>query len=292
MKNDRVYSRPGLQDFFRKNGYFRVEEAVDESFCSEARSVALTTRRYPPELIDRDSTGRAIRLEGVGQNLGISEGFAGSRLAASMNSLLGVDWLIILNRHNHFTVDYGVGNKSTSFHRDALHWTRGYVTILIMISSNSHHTNWPRVIPSSHLWPISGPANGGGYWLEQDDNSDLSDQALPAPLAARDALLLDPLTFHAAGIGLATEPRIVLTLAARAGDELSRQDAANEMRISGEHVYRGQPKWRSGSEELSIVGYRHGNPEASINVKWLRPLAVHIRSDFRLERRERLRDDR
>ena len=232
-----------MQAFFRQNGYLRARTAVAPALRRKINALVAKPSSWPKGLVERDSTGRPIRFEGVAQNLELFEDLSRPPFATRVNSLLGQSWTIILNRHNHVTVDYGQGGKSERFHRDSLNWTRGYVTAVIMIESPSSYLSWPRIIPGSHLWPIAGPPNWGGYWLDQDGSKDSVNQAVPVPLNVDDALFLDPLTFHAAGFGGEDPPRIVLTLAIRASDELALTDAANEIRIMGRHAYRGQSGW-------------------------------------------------
>jgi ectoine hydroxylase-related dioxygenase (phytanoyl-CoA dioxygenase family) len=232
-----------LQDFLRQNGYCLASKMLDTEVCSRIEEAVLQGTSYPQGMIERDSASRPVRLEGAVGTHDVLRELRRAELAAQISILCGQSWVLILNRHNHITVDYGDGNKSTRFHRDALHWTRTYITVVIMLSSKLDPHSWPRIIPGSHLWAISGPPNGGGYWLDEDINRQSIGQALSVPLSVGDALFLDPLTFHAAGWGLPTNPRTVLTLAVRADDELAESDASNELGINGIHIYQGQSRW-------------------------------------------------
>jgi ectoine hydroxylase-related dioxygenase (phytanoyl-CoA dioxygenase family) len=216
---------------------------LDPEVCSRIEVAVLKDTSDTQGLVERDYAGRPVRLEGAVGTHDVLGELRRADFAAQISMLCGQSWVLILNRHNHITVDYGEGNRPQRFHRDALHWTRTYITVVIMLSSELDHCSWPRIIPGSHLWAISGPSNGGGYWLDEDINRQSIGQALSVPLSVGDALFLDPFTFHAAGSGLSTNPRTVLTLAVRADDELAEGDASNELRINGAHIYQGQSRW-------------------------------------------------
>jgi Phytanoyl-CoA dioxygenase (PhyH) len=238
------------QSFFRQNGYYRAPGALTPLTSSKMRAQVRKVSSFSKNQIELDTEGRVVRLEGVASNMPVLKDLANSRFCEYTEQLLGQDWLIILNRHNHITIDYGAEGKSKRFHRDASHWTRSYINVLIMLSAETLHIYWPKIVPGSHLWPISGPSNGGGYWLDEDANKRAVDQALSVPLQTGDMLLLDPFVFHAAGYGVPSNPRIVLTLAIRTGDELALHDGPNELRVSGGHAYRGQQGWlRTASEQ-------------------------------------------
>jgi ectoine hydroxylase-related dioxygenase (phytanoyl-CoA dioxygenase family) len=183
------------------------------------------------------------RLEQAAEALGVVRVLRAERIWGAITALLGDDWVLILNRHNHLTENRGPSFDANRLHRDALSWTRGYLSILLALTPMSDPSSWTRVVPGSHLWPISGPPNGGGYWMDETNCAGLSSQAVLVPWERGSALVLDSMAFHSAGVGTPLDSRVVLTLAVRASDELAASVAANEALVSGHHHYRGQHSW-------------------------------------------------
>jgi ectoine hydroxylase-related dioxygenase (phytanoyl-CoA dioxygenase family) len=191
---------------------------------------------------------KSVRIEGAAQFFELFGLLRNDAFRNHSTQLLGPNWSLLLNRHNHITIDYGSGLDGIRTHRDSLQWSRPFLSVIIGLAMPSSSHAWPRVIPGSHLWPVGAPPNGGGYWLDEDENSDMRDQQVFVRLAPGDALFLDPLTFHRAGSGFATEPRIVWTVALRASDELAMDRQANEILMCGDHVYAGQEGWIQRNE--------------------------------------------
>lgn len=230
--------------FFRSQGYLTVPGALAEPELARLLDDA-TRRDWSAEFVTADASGRRVRLESVESHIDVGGLLLRSRqLVDALEGVIGADWVLLLNRHNHITFDYGQGTRGARAHRDSLGWTRGYVTVVVMLRGGSLGDAWPSVIPGSHLWPVDAPRNGGGYWLDEGTHSEsLRDQALKVPMAAGDVLLLDPQLFHAAGRGSDLEPRCVLTLALRAVDELLGEVTPNESLIRGSVQYSGQRSW-------------------------------------------------
>jgi hypothetical protein len=229
------------ESFFRYSGYLVARDVVDEVTC---RTLVGRVQEdpYPTNLTTLDPEKRRTRLEGVTESLGLWSLLSGP-FGSLVGDLLGPNWVIIRNRHNHITMDYGTGTISSRLHRDSLHWSRGYLTAVVALQMPEFHMSWPRLIPGSHMWPIGAAPNGGGYWLEEDHLQHLGEQAVPVELKTGDVVFIDPLTFHGAGIGARSKPRVVLTLALRSTDELSLNLADNELVVNGIHSYTGQAEW-------------------------------------------------
>ena len=223
------------QSFFRQMGYLVVRRVFAEDAC----------RVLSDEIIDDCVTStnelrESTRIDRAIERFNLAEWLRSEIFADWASQLLGPNWSVVLNRHNHITLDHGGGLTSKRPHRDSLQWTRPFLTVIIGLKIPESSQAWPRIVPGSHLWPVGAHPNGGGYWLDEDDQRDMSDQQVLVLLGSGDVLFLDPMTFHGAGIGLTTEPRIVCTVALRASDELGRYQPANELMIHGEHVYAGQ----------------------------------------------------
>ncbi len=230
-----------FESFFRYSGYLVVRDVVNKAACRTLVE-RVQEEPYPSNLTELDSENRRTRLEGVTETLGLRSLLSGS-FCSRASDLLGPNWVIIHNRHNHITLDYGDGASSSRLHRDSLHWSRTFLTVVIALQMPGAHASWPRLIPGSQMWPIGAPPNGGGYWLDEDDRQHLGEQAVPVELKTGDMVFIDPLTFHGAGTGSPLEPRVVLTLALRSTDELSLKLADNELMVSGVHSYAGQAEW-------------------------------------------------
>jgi hypothetical protein len=229
------------QFFFRHSGYLVVRKAFDANVCETLTRKALEDP-YPENFTYLDSQSRRTRINGVTESFGLPKIFS-QQFTSAVTDLLGPNWVVVLNRHNHITMDYGCGLDSRRLHRDSLHWSRQFLTVVIALRMPESCSSYPRFIPGSHLWPIGAPPNGGGYWLDQDTLRHHDEQAVSLRLGAGDALFIDPFTFHGAGIGSPSSPRIVMTLALRATDELADGPAVNELVSYGKHSYAGQVEW-------------------------------------------------
>lgn len=227
--------------FFRYSGYLTVRNVVDEVTC-QALVKRVLQEDYSVNLTSFDSEGRRTRIEAVTESFGLTSQLP-DVFFSRVTDLLGPNWTVVLNRHNHITIDYGCGTSSARLHRDSLNWSRSFLTALIPLQMPDRYLSWPRLIPGSQLWPIEAPSNGGGYWLDEDHSRGLREQAVPVRLNAGDVLFIDPLTFHGSGIGERFKPRLVLTLALRSSDELAIAPAQNELITSGTHSYKGQTAW-------------------------------------------------
>jgi ectoine hydroxylase-related dioxygenase (phytanoyl-CoA dioxygenase family) len=190
-----------------------------------------------------DESEESTRIENAIEVFNLEEWLRSENFVNCAGQLLGPNWNVMLNRHNHITIDHGGGLTSRRTHRDSLQWTRPFLTAIIGLNIPESDQAWPRIVPGSHLWPVGARPNGGGYWLDEDDQHDMSDQQVLVRLGSGDVLFLDPMTFHSAGVGLTTEPRMVWTVALRASDELALYQPANELMVHGQHVYAGQDRW-------------------------------------------------
>jgi ectoine hydroxylase-related dioxygenase (phytanoyl-CoA dioxygenase family) len=177
----------------------------------------------------------------------IAELLATPELRDVVEEVLGPDWVVVTNRHHHIVIDRGCGSRANRIHRDLLHWSRDPLTLLVMLDCDEHdQLAWPSVLPGSHLWPVKGPANGGGYWLDEQPERDLAQQAVKVPMAPGDVLVMDGMTYHAAGVGRSDQPRVMATLCLRTPDELTGRIAANEELAAGAVRYEGQARWPHG----------------------------------------------
>lgn len=186
-----------------------------------------------------------MRLEDPAHDV-LVQVLAGSALRSAVSGLLGDSWALVVNRHNHVVVDRGAGSRAVRVHRDLLHWSRNPVTLLVMLDCDeSDPAAWPSVLPGSHLWPVEGSPNGGGYWLDETPQRELATQTLKVPLRPGDALFMDGMTYHSAGTGSVLAPRVMASLCLRPFDELTGEVGTNEEPVAGLPRYAGQSRWRS-----------------------------------------------
>jgi hypothetical protein len=206
--------------------------AITDLMAAVRTRPAEAVTRNPPATERYDEEAAAV-MQGLLAHEGIRD------LATRV---LGHNWVSVQNRHNHVVIDRGAGSRAARIHRDLLHWTRAPLTFLVMLESGlGHAESWPIVVPGSHLWPISGPSNGGGYWLDESEEASLASQALSVPMSAGDVLIMDGFLFHAAGVGHPAAPRVMATLSLRTPDELERTGIApNERLVAGVHEYHGR----------------------------------------------------
>ena len=228
--------------FFRQAGYLIARHVFNEAECRKLTERILYGS-CPAPLATFDSINRLAKLEDASECLGLIDWLREEKFVSIVHSLLGPNLVLIRNRHNHITVDHGEGLPSRQLHRDSLQWSRSFLTVLVGLNIPDTEVSRPWIIPTSHLWPIGAAPNGGGYWLDEDELGDLKDQAIQVELKAGDVLFADPLTFHGAGTGLPSEPRVMWTLAMRSADELTLNTAANEILVYGGQYYAGQEQW-------------------------------------------------
>jgi hypothetical protein len=226
-------------DFYLSNG-FLVERGVLDGDIVDSLAAEVLLRQGGSE-IDGPS-----RYEHAFAEFDLLDKLRASPLLAVWSGLLGANIVAIVNRHNHITVDSGDSSKAARLHRDSLNWSRTYLTSMMLLAGSDHRA-WPRIIPGSHLWSPRGPSNGGGYWLDQDERRTLTGQALAVPMGPGDVILMDPMLFHAAGCGSRSMPRIALTMAVRAADELAVGMPRHEQLVLGVESYQGQNWFSSGS---------------------------------------------
>ncbi len=218
----------------RAHGYYVLGKAIPSRIVAALESSVWNTDFS-------QVTETEWRLERADEHLALE----GLWMAASINEALGLlhprSTYLVRNRHNHVGVSFGGGYRSSRFHRDAQSWDNAYTTVLVPLSGFDHTDSRVQLIPgSNHLTP-DGPLNGGGYWLDEGPYASLAAQAVEVNLRPGDVLLLDPMTFHAAGFGRATLPRVMLSLGVTAGNELLLQQMGNLRLIRGEGVpYEGQ----------------------------------------------------
>jgi ectoine hydroxylase-related dioxygenase (phytanoyl-CoA dioxygenase family) len=227
-------------DFYLSNGYLVAPGVLGAATLQTLTSLVVSRTSGTCDLEG------FVRHECAMEEFQLLAKLESSQLFALWTELLGADVVAILNRHNHITIDTGRGSKAAALHRDSLNWSRTYLTTMMLLAGNDHRA-WPRLVPGSHRQSPRGPTNGGGYWLRQDVRHFLAEQAVAVPIKPGDVVFMDPMLFHAAGCGSVSMPRIALTLAVRAVDELAGNTPQHERLILGAQNYQGQAWFGSGA---------------------------------------------
>jgi hypothetical protein len=221
----------------RRSGYVVLPNSVRPGLVT-------TLRRQVDRHAASLPTGE-FRIDGAVERLDLLDQLrAEETLVKSVQGVLGEDVCILLNRHNHVTVDCGSGLRSGRMHRDARQWGRSYLTLLIPVNGTGGEHAATKFIPGSHHWATAGRCNGGGYWLDEGPYDGMEAQAVRPELGIGDAMLLDPYCFHAAGQGLPDLPRTMLCLAVAPLNDLLEEIPDSEVVWCGEHRYVGQAGWR------------------------------------------------
>jgi ectoine hydroxylase-related dioxygenase (phytanoyl-CoA dioxygenase family) len=234
-----------VHHFFRREGYLHLPGLVHADRCAEildefAAAVPEARRAAGARAYWRTSAAH-VRLLSAGRLLRSNE------LLAALRSILGPDVALVTNRHDHITVNAGMG-KAGRLHRDVLHWSRNLVSLIVYVNVPPAHElgNGTAVLPGSHLLPALGEPNNGGTWLDDGPHAALAAQAVSVPAAAGSALLMDGMTYHCAQTRLPedasclTQARVAISWACRAVDELHDSDLAGPIELLvGQQRYRG-----------------------------------------------------
>ena len=160
-----------------------------------------------------------------------------------LESLLGPNIEMVLNRHNHATINR---REDTKFrlHRDILQWSRSLVTVILYFDDADLENGCTHLIPGSQFFPFIGTPNNGGTWMDEHSvYSDLLGQVLPIPMRKGGVLFFDSLAFHTVGSNRSNRERMSVCMGFRSVDELSGvPDDPKCTLILGERIYRGNDK--------------------------------------------------
>ncbi len=225
--------------FFHTVGYLRLPGIISPEECEHLLRIADRIIEQPdnshvvnkPERVRID---HAVSADSAYLDIATSD-----HLLDALTPIIGPDIELVENRHNHLSIY--LAPAIDRLHRDVLQWSRSILTVLVYLSDCTDLAAATRVIPASHLWPSTGQPNNGGTWLDQSSvYSALSEQAVPVPVKAGDAILMHGQTYHAGAGASAAGPRVVLTLAYRSVDELSEDDSQWCRLVNGQRIYRGR----------------------------------------------------
>lgn len=226
--------------FFRHNGFLKLPQVLPKDRVKALKQAILNDVECGAEPVVRNQEGRVVRLSKLlSRDQVFSDTVTDPIVLGPLTSLLGPNIEVVLNRHNHATLN--VAGKSDSFHRDVLQWTRSLVTVIFYLEATTLENGCTQVVPGSHVWPGVSVLHN----LQQDDRierSGLLQQALPVPMPEGGMLAIDSLIFHRIGDNVTDQTRMSITVGYHSADELSLADQPKRMLVKGERIYSGNDK--------------------------------------------------
>lgn len=226
--------------FFRDAGYLRMNNVIEAALTAELLDVS-------QRLFMEETPASGKVYQAYQKSPAIRALVERQELLSPLESILGPNIVLVLNRHNQITMNRP-GEFAPRLHRDVLQWTRNLVTVLVFLEDATPETGCTHLVPGSHLLPFVGvpQLDGGGTWMDEHvEYAGLEEQAVPVPVAAGGILIFDSLAFHSVGRNVTNRSRSSITLGFRSVDELDRPDGnQNQVVVAGEQIYRGNDTHR------------------------------------------------
>jgi phytanoyl-CoA hydroxylase len=231
---------PEQVHLFRHNGFLILPERLPEASVGRLKE---TVRRHirdeiPPVMRDRD--GRVIRISDIWNREPIfRETVTCPAVLDPLESLLGPNIELILNRHNHAYLRVA-GDGGDYLHRDVLQWTRSIVTVIFYLEESTVENGCTRVIPGTHLLP--GITSSRITEDEAMARSGTLEQVVPVPMPVGGMLAIDSLVIHGPGRNQTDGTRMSLTVGYHSADELSDVPNPKRVLVRGERPYMGNDR--------------------------------------------------
>lgn len=231
-----------VASLFRQIGFVRSLGSLSDECLRELRAVTYQAfeESSPPYRVD--SQGVVVRLDAMFQRHEIyRQALLEPAIRIPLEVLLGANVEVILNRHNHATLNRA-GDIPVRLHRDVLSWSRPILTVIIYLDDASAERGATIVVPGSHLLPTVElpPDGGGGSWADDHEVfSHLDRFVVPVPTVAGHAVLFDSLLFHSVGENSTTRARSSVSFALRASDELDPSPGESTTLLFGRRRYMG-----------------------------------------------------
>lgn len=225
---------------FRQVGYLRISTGFSEEKVQRLQEeVQLHFKQAVPPL-RKDASGKVVRLDQVYQRSQlIRDVFLDSAILDALESLLGPNIELTLNRHNHVTLNTSSATLER-LHRDILQWSRSVVTAILYLDDSTTENGSTLIIPGSQYLPFVGTPNNGGTWMDEHHvYSDMINQAVPIPMQKGDVLLFDSLAFHTVGRNKTDTERMSICMGFHSVDELVGGKPRHLALMKGERLYRG-----------------------------------------------------
>lgn len=244
--------------FFRNAGYLVLRRVFSAAQVDTAHTLLKADFEAGVEPVRVDNEGRVSRLAQLyGRHTEIDAMLTEGPMIEIMTGLLGPNVEMVLNRHNHSTMNLA-GANNTGIHRDILQPTRGITTAIVYLEKSTVENGCTLVVPTSHMLPFIGKPNNGGTWMAGNPiYKDLLEQALPVPAEPGDVLIIDSTVFHAVSENTTDGSRMSFTMGYRSVDELQKGEPHACVLVAGERIYKGneiadkhyqpKPKTRGGA---------------------------------------------
>ncbi|MDA0710535.1 MAG: phytanoyl-CoA dioxygenase family protein [bacterium] len=226
--------------FFRHNGFVKLPTVLPPDRVDRLNAAVLADVAAEVAPVVRNAEGRVIRLSRLLDRDPVFFDTVGSaQVVGPLTSLLGPHIEVVLNRHNHATLN--LSGKRDTFHRDVVQWTRSLVTVIFYLEATTLDNGCTHVVPGSQLWPGVETL----YNLQNQDaiqQSGILDQAVPVPMPAGGMLAIDSLIFHRIGDNITDRSRMSMTVGYHSVDELLGEAPAGRRLIQGQRIYMGNDR--------------------------------------------------
>lgn len=223
---------------FRHNGFLKLPGQLSETQVDALKCAIMADVEGVAEPVVRNTEDQVVRLSGLLDRDPIfREAVSCPLVLDSLEALLGPNIEVVLNRHNHATLNLA-SKRQDSFHRDNVQWTRALVTVIYYLEETTLENGCTMVIPGTHLFPGVDML----HRLDQEQwiaESGLLEQSVPVPMPAGGMLAIDSLIFHRIGINHTNASRMSMTIGYHSVDELAGVEDARRWLVRGERVYRG-----------------------------------------------------
>ena len=227
--------------FFRSNGFLKLPWRLPPDLVRRIKTQVADDIERAAEPLVRDYRGDVMRLSAIWERGGpIQEALGGAEVVPALQSLLGPDVELMLNRHNHLTLRRQDDRTAMSveLHRDVSNWSRTICTILFYLEETNLENGCTQIIPGSHLLPNVTPgrkAESDPWWTA----SGLLEQRISLPMPAGGLLAIDSMLLHAAGRNRTDGTRMTLTAGYHVVDHHAGAWDPKRVVICGQRVYRG-----------------------------------------------------
>ncbi|MBM0255536.1 phytanoyl-CoA dioxygenase family protein [Micromonospora sp. 4G55] len=229
-----------LARFFDAAGYVRLPNRLPAALVDRMRSMVddQFARGVPPYRMNH--RGEPCRLDALLERDEVFlEALRHEHVAAALGQILGPTVDVVLNRHNHATLNNS-GDIPFRLHRDIQQWSQPLVAVFLYLEPATVKNGCTHVVPATHRLPYAGPqsGNGGGNWAdEHDEYRHLIGQEVPLEMPAGGVLLLNCLCFHSVGRNLSGRSRCSAVFACRSSDELSQVEDPGVIRLFGQRRF-------------------------------------------------------
>jgi len=227
-------------NLFRHNGFLKLPGQLSKAQVEALKQAITVDIDEAVEPAVRDADGRVVRISKLLDRDPIFREMVSAPLVLdSLESLLGPNIEVVLNRHNHATLN--LAGTTDSFHQDNMQWTRSLVTVIFFLEETTLENGCTLMIPGTHLLPGADVRYGlnEAQWIAE---SGLLEQAVPVPMSAGGMLAIDSLIFHRIGLNQTDSSRISMTIGYHSVDEFAGVEDPKLWLVRGERIYKGNDR--------------------------------------------------